>query len=124
MHTQKVVSLHPVLALILGLDQNDTPKTTSSAPLSNDRPDPNESASLAYGSVENLENYCQRVISGTASIKVLIYALPSLIKSMKRRPQCERNSAKDSLKQVLFHANISDEERERVYNAVCTICHM
>ena len=98
--------------------------TTSSAPLSNDRPDSNESASLAYGSVENLENYCQRVISGTASIKVLIYALPSLIKSMKRRPQCERNSAKDSLKQVLFHANISDEERERVYNAVCTICHM
>lgn len=125
MHTQKVVSLHPILAFIFGLNQETMANSLYSTPASDvDTVETDESVQLAFGDVEYIDNYCRRVINGTASIRKLIYALPSLIKTMRKRSLSERATVKDSLKQVLFHADISDTERERIYNSVCEICRM
>ncbi len=125
MHTQKVVSLHPVLAFIFGLNQKTMADSFCSASTTNiSNLETDESVQLAFGDAEYIDNYCQRIIDGTASIHKLIYALPSLTLSMRKRSSSDRVAVKNSLKQVLFHAEISDAERERIYNSVCEICRM
>ena len=79
---------------------------------------------IAYGNVQYLENYCRQAAKNLAPIAPLIYALPSLVSAMKQRPASDREVIKTGIKQILFHATITDVERNRIYKAFCQICRM
>lgn len=130
MQTMKVVAQpHPVLAFIFGLNRQSTKTTptfsaTSTTTSTYDATDTNEPSRLAFGDISYVEDYCQRVVDGTAPLNILIYALPSLTSSLSTRTLCDRNIAKLSLKKLLFHAVMTDLERERISKAMRTICTM
>ena len=77
---------------------------------------------IASGDVVFITQYCQEIVSGTSHVNILVYALPNLVSEMRKRPQGDRDTVKDSLKNVLFHAQITGLQRERLYNALCSIC--
>lgn len=130
MQTMKVVAQpHPVLAFIFGFNRQSVKTTptfsaTSTTTSTYDATDTNEPSRLAFGDISYVEDYCQRVVDGTAPLNILIYALPSLTSSLSTRTLCDRNIAKLSLKKLLFHAVMTDLERERISKAMRTICTM
>jgi len=68
-----------------------------------------------------ISDYCQQIIDGTSTINTLIYALPSLIRGAKRHNQRDRDDIKYALKQVLFHAQLTEANRNRISKAVYAI---
>ena len=130
MQTMKIVAQpHPVLAFIFGLNRQSaetTPAFSANSTTTSiyDTQDTDEPSRLAFGDISYVEDYCQRIVDGTAPLNMLIYALPSLTRSLSRRTHGERDIAKLSIKKLLFHAVMTDLERERIYKAVRTICAM
>jgi hypothetical protein len=130
MQTMRIVAQpHPVLAFLFGFNGQSakTPPTfsaTSTTTSTYDAANTDEPSRLAFGDISYVEDYCQRIVDGTAPLNILIYALPSLTKSMSCRTRGERDIAKLSLKKLLFHAVMTDLERERIYKAVRNICAM
>ena len=126
MQTQTVVTQHPVLAFIFGLNYRNNARTINSTPMSTDcaYQYPDEPSKIAFGGSEYVSEYCQRIVSGDAPVNALIYALPTLLEALKPRLHTDREAVKLALKQVLFHATMTDMERERIAKAVGTICRM
>ena len=108
-----------ILAIPLNRKQQQALQT-----LSTEVDDDNPSVMIAYCNVQYLENYCRQAAKNLAPIAPLIYALPSLVNAMEQRPASDREVIKTGIKQILFHATITDVERDRIYKAFCQICRM
>ena len=101
---QKSIS-HPFITFFFGLDhQNDDSVSDSNY---------DEAGRIASCDANFIGDYCQQIINGTSTVNTLIYALPSLTKGIRKRPQ--------RLKQVLFHDQLTETNRGRISNAVYTI---
>lgn len=109
---QKSIS-HPFITFFFGLDrQNDDSVSDSYY---------DEAGRIASCDANFIGDYCQQIIDGTSTVNTLIYALPSLTRGIRKRPQRDREDIKYALKQVLFHAQLTETNRGRISNAVYTI---
>ena len=122
---------HPKVALALASDHpSETLHRDSSlhreATPSDAPPHEHITFELKIGNPAFIDQYCDRIINGTAPTETLIFALPGLLETLRHEsyPSADRIHIRDSLKKVIFHGSLSDHSREEIFNAICDISEM
>ena len=106
--------MHPFITFFFGINRQDDFSVPDSYM-------DDEAGRIASCDADFIGTYCQQIIDGTSTINTLIYALPSLTRGIRKRPQRDREDIKYALKRVLFHAQLTEANRNRITDAVFTI---
>ncbi len=75
---------------------------------------------LEKASPDQIEEFCNRIISGKAELEILLKAIPGILRAAdeKEISSSERLRIRDCIKKVVFHTNLERTTESFLYNTI------